>query len=61
MAEGTNEFLKEIDELLGDEAIENDVKGGAVLEDAQEPYVRCLAAGHVELAIRSFLLSEKTS
>ena len=37
MAEGTNEFLREIDELLGDEGGDDDLKSEAVVENAQEP------------------------
>ena len=37
MAEGTNEFLREIDELLGDEVEEVGVKDESVTDTAKEP------------------------
>ena len=48
MAEGTNEFLKEIDQLLGEEAPETDAKHEPRSEAAGEPYVRPSRL-HVEL------------
>ena len=57
MAEGTNEFLREIDELLGDEVTETQEKEVETLDE--EPYV---GAGRPQatwgLAIRS---TERTS
>lgn len=37
MAEGTNEFLREIDELLGEEGGEQDVKSEVTTENITGP------------------------
>lgn len=37
MAEGTNEFLREIDELLGEEGDAEDVKSDVTHENITEP------------------------
>jgi hypothetical protein len=61
MAEGTNEFLREIDELLGDEVTETDEKDVRQLDDAREPYVHSAGARRPETMWSSFFTPEKTS
>jgi hypothetical protein len=53
MAEGTNVFLREIDELLGDEVSETDEKDVRQLDDAREPEdeLKAALAAHEEVDV----------